>query len=225
MNVAVVGAGKMGLPLACVFARNGADVVACDIKQDVVDAINAGRCPIDEPGVPEILAAQAAEGRLRATTDTAGAAAHSDVVVVIVPVMLTPERTADLRAIESVTRQIAKGMRRGALVSYETTLPVGGTRRLLALLEAGGLRGGQDFDLVFSPERVKSQRVIERLTENPKIVGGLTPAGAAVASTAAVASGVAVGASASATAAPPTVTGSSPRAAVVSPSTSAAWTR
>jgi len=179
MNVAVVGAGKMGLPLACVFARNGADVVACDIKQDVVDAINAGRCPIDEPGVPEILAAQAAEGRLRATTDTAGAAAHSDVVVVIVPVMLTPERTADLRAIESVTRQIAKGMRRGALVSYETTLPVGGTRRLLALLEAGGLRGGQDFDLVFSPERVKSQRVIERLTENPKIVGGLTPAGAA----------------------------------------------
>jgi nucleotide sugar dehydrogenase len=61
------------------------------------------------------------------------------------------------------------------MVSYETTLPVGGTRRLLPLLESTGLKGGKDFDLVFSPERVKSRRVLQRLTENPKVVGGLTP--------------------------------------------------
>ncbi len=65
------------------------------------------------------------------------------------------------------------------MVSYETTLPIGGTRALLPILESGGLRGGRDFDLVFSPERVKSQLVIQRLTKNPKIVGGLTPEAAA----------------------------------------------
>ena len=80
---------------------------------------------------------------------------------------------------EVFTRQIAQGLRRGTMVSYETTLPIGGTRALLPILESGGLRGGRDFDLVFSPERVKSQLVIQRLTKNPKIVGGLTPEAAA----------------------------------------------
>ena len=48
MKVAVIGAGKMGLPLACQFAARGASVLACDVRQEVVEAINAGRCPIDE---------------------------------------------------------------------------------------------------------------------------------------------------------------------------------
>jgi nucleotide sugar dehydrogenase len=79
---------------------------------------------------------------------------------------------------ESASRQIAEGLRPGMMVSYETTLPVGGTRRLLPILESRGLKGGADFDLVFSPERVKSRRVLERLATTPKVVGGLTAKGA-----------------------------------------------
>jgi nucleotide sugar dehydrogenase len=179
MNIALIGAGKMGLPLACVFADRGGHVIACDANPEVISAINSGRSPIDEPGLEDILRRAVQAGRLSATADTSAAVARSEVVVVIVPVLLTPEKKADTRIIESVTRQIAQGMKRGTMVSYETTLPIGGTRALLPILESGGLRSGRDFDLVFSPERVKSQLVIQRLTKNPKIVGGLTPEAAA----------------------------------------------
>ena len=183
MNVVVVGAGKMGLPLACQFAHKGADVTVCDVRHDAVDAINRGECSIDEPGVPELLADVHAAGRLRASTDTAAAAAEADVIVVIVPVLLTPDNDADLSIIESVSRQIAGRLRRGAMVSYETTLPVGTTRRLADILATGGLTPGRDFDVVFSPERVKSQFVLQHLTKNAKVVGGITPEAAARAAT------------------------------------------
>lgn len=173
MNVAVIGAGKMGLPLACQFARRGATVLVCDVRREAVDAINRGACPIDEPGIPEVLADLVADKYLQATTDTSAAVRASDVVVVIVPVLLTPDRDADTSVIEAVSRQIAHSMRPGTMVAYETTLPVGRTRRLASILESGGLKAGEDFDLVFSPERVKSQLVLQRLTENAKIVGGI----------------------------------------------------
>jgi perosamine synthetase len=175
MRVSVIGAGKMGLPLACRFAACGAEVISCDIRRDVVDSINDGISPIDEPGVPELLARMVAEHRLQAMSDATAATRESDVVVVIVPVLLTERNEPDLSVIRSVTRQIAAGLHAGMMISYETTLPVGGTRSLIALLEISGLKAGIDFDLVFSPERVKSQRVLLRLTENPKVVGGITP--------------------------------------------------
>src|SRR5262249_38088931 len=183
VKVVVVGAGKMGLPLACQFARQGAEVAACDVNPTVVRAINAGECPFDEPGVPALLREGVSAGRLRATTETADAVANSEVVVVIVPAVLTPERDVDTSILETASREIARGLRPGTLVSYETTMPVGGTRRvLLPVLEESGLTAGEQFDLAFSPERVKSQRLLDHLTRNPKVVGGLTPAAAESAS-------------------------------------------
>ena len=179
MNIAVIGAGKMGLPLACQFAARGGNVIACDVQEQIVSAINRGECPIDEPGVPELLRAAVQAGRLQATTSIATAVAQCDVVVVIVPVLLTPQCDADLRAIEGVTRQIAGSLRPGTMVCYETTLPVGTTRRLAEILAASGLVAGRDFDVVFSPERVKSQFVLKHLERNTKVVGGLTPAAGA----------------------------------------------
>lgn len=178
-NITVIGAGKMGLPLACQFATRGGNVVACDIRQSVVEAINRGECPIDEPGVRELLKSVVQAGRLRATSDIATAVAASSVVVVIVPVLLTPDSDANLSIIESVTRKVATSLRPGTMVCYETTLPVGTTRRLAKIIEEGGLSAGRDFDVVFSPERVKSQFVLEHLERNTKVVGGLTPEGGA----------------------------------------------
>lgn len=179
MNVTVVGAGKMGLPLACVFASRGANVTVCDVDKEKVDSINAGICPFEEPGVPELLSQGVSKGVLRATTDTGGAIAQSDVVVVIVPVMLSDTREADLTIIDEVAEIAASNLRPGAMISFETTLPVGGTRRLGGIIDKGGLRAGIDYDLVFSPERVKSLYVLAHLFDNPKIVGGITPHSAA----------------------------------------------
>lgn len=178
-KVAVIGAGKMGLPLACAFAARNARVIACDVNSELVAGINRGQLPFDEPGVAEPLAEAVRKGNLSATTDTAAAVAVSDVVIVIVPVMLTSEKEADLTVIESIARILAKSLQRNAMVSFETTLPIGVTRKLGAIIETGGLKAGMDFDLVFSPERVKSRLVMKHLLQNPKIVGGITPKSAA----------------------------------------------
>lgn len=178
-TVTVIGAGKMGLPIACQLAARGAMVRACDLSEPLVARINRGECPFDEPGMADLLARVVQGGNLIATTNTPAAVAASEVVIVLVPVLLTPERRADLQQIHAVARQIGSAIRPGSMVIFETTLPVGSTRALLPLLEAGGRRAGVDFDLVYSPERVKSRSVLKNLAEAPKVVGGLTPDAAA----------------------------------------------
>jgi nucleotide sugar dehydrogenase len=146
MRVAVIGAGKMGLPLACQLARGGAKVTVCDVKQAVVEAIRRGECPIDEPGVAEMLRALMEVGSLSSSTETGRATADSDVIIVIVPVALTSDRNADLGIIEGVTCEIAANLQPGSMVIYETTLPVGTTRnRWKPMIEEGsGLAEGKD---------------------------------------------------------------------------------
>ena len=173
-SIAVIGAGKMGLPLACKLASRGGRVVSCDINPALVAAINAGEMPFDEPGVAEVLSQAVGSGALRATTDLTAVLPDAEVVIVIIPVLLTSRREADLDAIESVTQTISEHLHPGQMVSYETTIPVGTTRnRLRPILERSGYRAGIDFDLAFSPERVKSRLVLRNLSQVPKIVGGV----------------------------------------------------
>ena len=180
--VAVVGAGKMGLPLAAQFASHGWDVIAVDIDQAVVAAINEGRSHVDEePGLAELVASAHADGRLRATTDGAAAAREADVVVLIVPVMLDADSRPDYRYMDAATDSIAPGVHAGSLVIYETTLPVGDTRGRYAprLEAASGLRaevdGDDGFLVAFSPERLYSGAALRNLATYPKLVGGLGP--------------------------------------------------
>src|SRR5450759_1490364 len=94
----VVGAGKMGLPLAVQFARHGWNVTAVDVNPDRVAAINEGRSHVaEEPGLAEGVSEAHAVGRLHATTDAAAAARDADVVVLIVPVMLDDAQQPDYR--------------------------------------------------------------------------------------------------------------------------------
>lgn len=174
MNVVVVGGGRMGLPLACVFADNGAATTVCDVNPTLVETLNAGRCPYEEPGLAELIRTVHDAGRFKASTDTPGAVAGADVIVVIVPAHLTPERDIDFAILQAASAAVGKGLRRGALVSYETTVSVRGTRqRLIPVLEKhSGLKAGDDFQVAFSPERVKANLVLSRLRETPKVVGG-----------------------------------------------------
>ena len=184
MNVTVIGVGKMGLPIAVWIASQGAIVWACDQNRAVVEAIQAGRPDVDEPGVRELLADVLVAGRLLATSDTAKAVADSDVVIVIVPAILTAENRADLRNMEAASSDIAQGLRPGTLVVYETTVPVGTTReRMIPILRESGLEPGVDFLVAYSPERVKSRLVMRHLAETPKVIGGFDdPSAAAAAS-------------------------------------------
>lgn len=177
-RVAVVGAGKMGLPLAAQFAGHGWRVVAVDVQQSVVDAINEGRSHVEEePGLAEMVRTAHAAGRLRATTDGAAAARESDVVVLIVPVMLDDEQQPDYRSMDAAVASIGPGVHAGSVVIFETTLPVGDTReRFTPRLEAAsGLRAEEDFYVAFSPERLYSGAALRNLATYPKLVGGVGP--------------------------------------------------
>ena len=175
-TVAVIGAGKMGLPLASQFATHGWSVIAVDINPAVVEAINAGRSHVDEePGLAEVVARVHGEGRLRATTDAAAAARDADVVVLIVPVMLDADHQPDYRYMDPAVASIGPGVHAGITVIFETTLPIGDTRRRFApaLEAASGLVADRDFFLAFSPERLFSGAVLQNLAAYPKLVGGI----------------------------------------------------
>lgn len=175
MKITVVGGGRMGLPLACVFGKNGAAVTVADIDPRLVEAINAGSCPYEEPGLLEIMRELHLAGRLNATTDTSAAAANSDAIVIIVPAHLTDEREIDFGVLRAASADVGAGLRPGSLVVYETTVSIGGTRReLLPVLEKHSrLSAGRDFSVAYSPERVKANLVLSRLESTPKVVGGL----------------------------------------------------
>ena len=175
MQICVVGGGRMGLPLACVFAQHGASVTVADIDANLVARIEAGECPYEEPGLRDLMAELHRAGRLTATTDTSAAAARSEAIVIIVPAHLTPEREIDFHVLQAASRAVGQGLQRGALVVYETTVSIGGTRRnLIPVLEqCSGLVAGRDFSVGYSPERVKANLVLSRLQNTPKVVGGL----------------------------------------------------
>jgi len=181
-TVDVVGAGKMGLPLAAQFAQHGWRVIAVDVQQAVVDSINEGRSHVgEEPGLADLVADAHAAGRLRATTAAANAAREADVVVLIVPVMLDDDAQPDYRYMDAAVESIAPGVHRGSLIVFETTLPVGDTReRFTPRLEAAsGLRADSDFFVAFSPERLYSGAALRNLATYPKLVGGIGPASTA----------------------------------------------
>lgn len=181
MKITVVGGGRMGLPLACMFGKHGASVTVSDINQVLVNSIHTGVCPYEEPGLPELMGDLHKAGRLSATTNTRKASSESDVIVVIVPAHLTSDRDINFSILQMASEEIGKGLQPGTLVVYETTVAVGGTRRCLipCLEQNSGLKAGVDFHVAYSPERVKANHVLARLETTPKVVGGLDAASCA----------------------------------------------
>jgi len=177
MNVAVIGIGRIGLPVATALATRGHRVWGCDINAERVVLVNRGENPIpDEAGLGPLLAQAVASGNLSATTETSDAVAGCETVLFAVAVDVDGAGHADLSSLLSACDAVARGLKPGTLCVFDTTLPVGTTRNVLApRLEAGGLRVGADIHVAFSPERLLMGRVIEDLTKYPKVVGGLTP--------------------------------------------------
>ena len=182
MRIAVVALGKIGLPLAVQFADQGHEVVGVDVNAAVVELVNAGVEPFPgEAHLAEKLAELVPTGRLRATADYADAIPGADAVVIVVPLFVDEATAApDFTWMDAATRSLGEYLTPETLVSYETTLPVGVTRgRWKPLLEeVSGLTEGEDFHLVFSPERVLTGRVFADLRKYPKLIGGLSEEGA-----------------------------------------------
>lgn len=182
MKIAVIGMGKIGLPLAAQYASKGHEVVGVDVNAETVESINAGVEPFPgEARLANYLAELVPAGQLRATVDYGDAVPGADAVVVAVPLFVDAESRPDFSIMDSASESIGAHLTRGTLVSFETTLPVGTSRsRLRPILEkVSSFSEGSDFHVVFSPERVLTGRVFADLRRYPKLVGGLSDDGAA----------------------------------------------
>jgi UDP-N-acetyl-D-glucosamine dehydrogenase len=174
-EVAIVGAGYVGLPLGRCFAEAGIPVVLVDIDAERVEAINRGESHVED--VPsETLEALLEAGTLSATTNY-DAVRDVDAIVVALPTPLSANREPDLTIVMSAAREVGRRLRTGHLVSLESTTYPGTTREeVLPILAGSGLEVGKDFYLAFSPERIDPGREDWTVKTTPKVVGGVTPA-------------------------------------------------
>src|ERR687887_2188707 len=174
-DVAIIGAGYVGVPLAHVFAEAGKRVLLVDTAESVVSRLNRGESHIDD--VPsETLARHVQAGMLAATSDYDGVR-DADAVLVALPTPLSKQREPDLSVVVGGVREVAKRLRPGHLVVLESTTYPGTTREcVLPILEQSGLEVGKGFYLAFSPERVDPGRSDWTTQNTPKVIGGITPA-------------------------------------------------
>ena len=171
----VIGLGYVGLPLAMEFAERGFSVTGIDVDAEKVGMVNSGHSYIQD--VPSrCLEQNLAQGRFRATTDFS-VIGDLDTVNIAVPTPLRKTKDPDMSFVISAAKQVAKHVHPGMLVILESTTYPGTTQEImLPMLEASGLKCGQDFFLCFSPERVDPGNSIYNTRNIPKVVGGITPA-------------------------------------------------
>lgn len=178
MNICVIGMGKIGLPLAIQFASRDGNVIGVDINPNVVELVNHGKAPFPgEPNLEILLNEAIAQKKFSATTNYKTGVQDADVIVVLVPVILDSSNQPNFESIDFATKNLSKYIKDQALISFETTLPIGTTRNHLTQIieNESGKRVGRDFYVVFSPERVSSGRIFDDLKKYPKLVGGISP--------------------------------------------------
>jgi UDP-N-acetyl-D-glucosamine dehydrogenase len=174
-TIGIIGLGYVGLPLARAVAERGFRVLGFDIDPAKVALLAAGQSYIRHlPGAA--FAALAAAGLFQPTADFARLA-EADAILICVPTPLNRHREPDLSMVEATTRQIARTLRTGQLVVLESTTYPGTCRDvMLPILQAGGLRGGTDFFLAYSPEREDPGNAAFDTAAIPKVVGADDPA-------------------------------------------------
>jgi UDP-N-acetyl-D-mannosaminuronic acid dehydrogenase len=172
-TVAVLGLGYIGLPLAVSLANVGLKVIGVDVNQKRIDGLKQLKTPFYEPGLDGTLSE--CRDRIEFTVDSADALRRSDAIFVTVGTPVDDSNQPDYSAINNVVQTIGSNLRKGQIVIFKSTLVLGTTERLVKpkLEELSGLKAGEDFYLVFCPERTIEGQVLHELYSLPKIIGGI----------------------------------------------------
>ena len=171
-RVCILGMGYIGLPTACMFANSGVNVIGVDVNQAIVSILQKGDIHIQEPGLREVAQKILASGQLTVFDHPQPA----DAFIIAVPTPFYDEKKADLRAVCSAANSIVPYLTKGNLVVLESTSPPLTTANIVApILEQSGLKAGEDFFLVYSPERVLPGKILEEMIHNDRVIGGITP--------------------------------------------------
>jgi UDPglucose 6-dehydrogenase len=178
-DVAVIGAGYVGLTTAVCLAHLGHDVVCADIDADRVDRLNKGEVPILEDGLPELLAEGLASRRLRFVVGAPNAASIAAFVFLCVPTPQGDDGSADLSFVDTVAREIAPVLRPGTVVINKSTMPVGSTRMVQRVLAEAGAPP-EEVLVASNPEFLREGTSVRDFLEPNRVVIGCTDASVAV---------------------------------------------
>jgi len=176
MKISVIGLGKLGSPLAAVLASKGFPVVGTDLNVDFVNAINAGKAPVDEPRLQELIDEN--RERLRATSDAQAAVAETDITFVIVPTPTDPATGRFTnRFVVSAMETVGAGLRRKSgyhvVVITSTVMPGSTGGEIRAALEAhSGRRVGDSLGLCYNPEFIALGSVVRDMLQPDMILIG-----------------------------------------------------
>jgi GDP-mannose 6-dehydrogenase len=176
MKISIMGLGYVGAVSAGCLAEEGHEVIGVDPQQSKVDLINAGKTPIIEKDIGEMIARNVAAGRLRATTDVQEAVRHTDLSLICVGTPSMGNGHIDLKYVKRVCEQIGEGLRNHpghTVVIRSTMLP--GTMRgtvIPALESTSGLKAGEDFGLCINPEFLREGTAVYDYFHPPKTVIG-----------------------------------------------------
>src|SRR6266513_1889614 len=171
MNICVVGTGYVGLVTGAVFAALGNEVVCVDNDRAKVEALKAGRMPIYEPGLEEMVARNVGDQRLTFTTDLGAGVRHGDVIFIAVGTPPKATGETDLSHVEAVAAEIGRCMERYKVVVNKSTVPVG-TGELVREVIVRHQPRPVEFDVVSNPEFLREGSAIEDTLRPDRIVIG-----------------------------------------------------
>jgi UDPglucose 6-dehydrogenase len=170
MKIAVVGTGYVGLVLGACLAENGNTVACVDKDESKIDMLKAGRMPIYEPGLEEIVRRNDHEERLKFTTDLPSAVRASEIVFIAVGTPQGEDGAADLQHVLAVARDVGRSMNKHTVVVDKSTVPVGTAKKVR---ETVARETAQTFSVVSNPEFLKQGAAIEDFMKPDRVVIGV----------------------------------------------------
>jgi len=170
MKIAVVGTGYVGLVLGACLAENGNTVTCVDKDVSKIDMLKAGRMPIYEPGLEEIVRRNDHEDRLHFTTDLTAAVRASEIVFIAVGTPQDEDGSADLQYVLAVARDVGRAMQKYTVIVDKSTVPVGTAANVR---EAIGKETSLPFSVVSNPEFLKQGAAIEDFMKPDRVVIGV----------------------------------------------------
>ena len=183
LEIVVIGMGYVGIPAAAMFADvEGFNVIGVQRRSKrsgwKIDCLNAGKCPIGgcEPGLAELIEKVVRKGSF-SVTDDISICKGADVILIDVQTPVDEDHVPQYDSLKEVSEAVGRYMKKGALIIIESTVAPGTTNYIVKpiLEEASGMKAGEDFNLVFSYERVTVGRLLHNMAHMPRIIGGFTP--------------------------------------------------
>ncbi|MEI2720600.1 MAG: UDP-glucose/GDP-mannose dehydrogenase family protein [Gemmatimonadales bacterium] len=169
MKVTVIGSGYVGLVAGACLAETGNDVVCADVDAGKIDGLRNGILPIYEPGLDALVVRNAAEGRLRFTTEIGEAVRHGDIVFIAVGTPPGEDGSADLQHVLAVATVIGEHCDRFKVVVTKSTVPVGTAEKVRGALAA---TGAKDYAVASNPEFLKEGAAIDDFMKPDRVVLG-----------------------------------------------------